>query len=144
MLSTNKVQHEGVVKSLSKETIDILIVSHSACTECHARGACGMADRKEKVITAQRPPEEVKAGDPVIVYATTHQAFYSVILAYLVPSLLLVAAVFFLEKWGIAELNAAIAALMLLIAYFFLLYFLRHKISQKIKFTVKKKDNYQS
>lgn len=139
MPTTNKVQHEGVVKSLSQKTIDIVIISHSACAECHAKSACGMADRKEKIITAQRPLEEIKPGDPVIIYATTRQATYSVILAYIMPSILLIAGILLMEKCGIGELYAAVYDLMLLAIYFFLLYFLRHKISRNITFTVERK-----
>ena len=55
MGKSSRVQHEGIVKSISTQTLEVSIISHSACSGCHAKSACGIADMKEKVITAQRP-----------------------------------------------------------------------------------------
>lgn len=98
MGKSSRVQHEGIVKSISTQTLEVSIISHSACSGCHAKSACGIADMKEKVITAQRPREELRPGDKVIVYASVNNAFYSVLLAYIMPSILIIATIFFLEK----------------------------------------------
>lgn len=100
MGKSSRVQHEGIVKSISTQTLEVSIISHSACSGCHAKSACGIADMKEKVITAQRPREELRPGDKVIVYASVNNAFYSVLLAYIMPSILIIATIFFLEKSG--------------------------------------------
>lgn len=142
MTPKDSVQHEGVVKSISAQTIEVLIINHSACAGCHAKGSCGMADMKQKIITAQRPEGNIQVGDPVTVYATLHNAAYSVVLAYVMPSTLIIASIFFLEKSGSSELYAAITSLVLLLGYFFILYLFRNKISKKIKFTVRKNGNY--
>ena len=91
MGKSSRVQHEGIVKSISTQTLEVSIISHSACSGCHAKSACGIADMKEKVITAQRPREELRPGDKVIVYASVNNAFYSVLLAYIMPSILIIA-----------------------------------------------------
>lgn len=142
MAEKGKVQHEGIVKSISAQTLEVLISSHSACSGCHAKGACGMADKKDKIIVVRRPEGEIQIGDKVTVYASLNNAFYSVLLAYILPSLLIITAIFFLEKSGSDEVVAAIGSLILLVAYFFCLYFFRNKISKKIKFTVEKNGNY--
>ena len=135
MGKSSRVQHEGIVKSISTQTLEVSIISHSACSGCHAKSACGIADMKEKVITAQRPREE-------LVYASVNNAFYSVLLAYIMPSILIIATIFFLEKSGSSELYAAISSLILLAGYFIILYFCRNKIARKINFTVEKIANY--
>lgn len=142
MGKSSRVQHEGIVKSISIQTLEVSIISHSACSGCHAKSACGIADMKEKVITAQRPREELRPGDKVIVYASVNNAFYSVLLAYIMPSILIIATIFFLEKSGSSELYAAISSLILLAGYFIILYFCRNKIARKINFTVEKIANY--
>ena len=136
MGKSSRVQHEGIVKSISTQTLEVSIISHSA------KSACGIADMKEKVITAQRPREELRPGDRVIVYASVNNAFYSVLLAYIMPSILIIATIFFLEKSGSSELYAAISSLILLAGYFIILYFCRNKIARKINFTVEKIANY--
>ena len=60
MGKSSRVQHEGIVKSISTQTLEVSIISHSACSGCHAKSASGIADMKEKVITAQRPREELR------------------------------------------------------------------------------------
>lgn len=142
MAKNNRIQHEGIVKSISTQTLEVSITNHSACSGCHAKSACGMADLKQKIIVAQRPQETIQPGDKVMVYASVNNAFYSVLLAYIMPSILILAAIFFLEKSGSSELYAAIISLVLLTGYFFILYFCRNKIARKINFTVEKIDNY--
>lgn len=142
MADKERIQHEGIVKSISAQTLEVLINSHSACSGCHAKGACGMSDMKQKIITTIRPTGDIQVGDKVMVYASVSNAFYSVFLAYIMPSILIIAAIFFLEKSGSNELTAAISSLILLIIYFFILYLCRNKISKKIKFTVEKTGNY--
>ncbi len=142
MTKSNRIQHEGVVKSISTQTLEVSIISHSACAGCHAKGACGIADSKEKIITVRRPNTEYQPGEKVIVYASVNNAFYSVLLAYIMPSVLIIATIFFLEKSGSSELQAAIISLILLGGYFLILYFCRNKIAQKINFTIEKIGNY--
>lgn len=142
MAATDKIQHEGIVTSLSAQTLEVVISSHSACAACHAKSACGMSDTKQKIITVQRPAGEIKVGDKVMVYASTGNAAYSVVLAYVMPSVLIITAVFFLEKTGGNELYSAVISLILLAFYFFTLYLCRNKISKRIKFTIEKTGNY--
>ena len=142
MEKKERVQHEGVIKSISTQTLEILIVSRSACAACHAKSACGIADMQQKTITVQRSEGEFHVGDQVMVYASMNHAVYSVILAYIIPSMLILAAIFLLERSGSDELQAAVISLIFLSGYFFILYLLRNKISKQIKFTIEKIDNY--
>lgn len=142
MAGKEKVQHEGIVKSISEKTLEVLINSHSACSGCHAKGSCGMGDAKQKIITVPLPEQEFRVGEQVTVYASLGNAFYSVLLAYIIPSVLIIAAIFFLEIAGKSELTAAVCSLLLLTLYFLVLYLSRNKIKKKIKFTVEKTSNY--
>ncbi len=141
MAKKERVQHEGVVVKVSTQTLEVLIQSHSACSACHAKGACSMADMKQKMIVTQKPDTDIQIGDKVMVYASMNHAFYSVLLAYILPSILILTAIFFLEKSGSEELTAAITSLILLAVYFFILYLFRNKISHKIRFTVEKSNS---
>lgn len=140
MTGKNSIWHEGIVRDIKAQTIEVVIHSHSACSGCHAKGACGMSDVKQKIIIAERPAFDLKAGDSVVVYAAMGNAVYSVIIAYIVPSILIISAIFFLVRAGVSELTAAITSLILLGGYFWALYLFRNKIGKKIKFTVSKKD----
>lgn len=141
MATQNKIQHEGIIKSISTQTLEVVINSHSACSSCHAKGACGMAEMKQKIITVTKPAGNFRPGDKVMVYASAGNAAYSVMLAYIMPSVLILVAIFCLEKSGSSELYAAVISLGLLVIYFFALYLFRNKISKRIKFTVTPIDN---
>lgn len=138
MGTKDKVWHEGVVRNITAKTIEVVINSHSACSGCHAQGACGMADMKQKIVTVDIPSFPLAVGDQVKVYASLQNAFYSVLLAYVLPSLLIIAAIFFLEASGSSELTAALISLFLLAGYFFVLYRFKNAIGKKIRFTVEK------
>ena len=138
MASKEKIQHEGFVRNLSKESIEVVIDSRSACSACHAKSACGISDSKEKTIVVQRPSGNFSIGERVIVSASLGNALYSVLLAYIFPSLLILATIFFIEYYGHDELTAAIGSLAMLVFYFIILYLMKNKISHRISFTIKK------
>lgn len=138
MTGSNRIWHEGVVKEVGAQTIEVAINNHSACSGCHAKGACGMSEVKQKMITATRPGFNITAGDKVIVYAAMGNAIYSVLLAYVIPSVVIVAGLFILLTAGLNEIIAAISSLGLIAAYFFILYLYRNRVGKKIKFTVEK------
>lgn len=138
MADTEKIQHEGIIKSISTQTVEVMIVSPTACSGCHAQGTCGMSEAKQKIIIAQRPKEDIAIGDKVIVTTNLYNAFYSVLLAYIFPSVLIIAAIFFIEQSEYSEVTAAVSSLILLALYFMTLYLLKNKIGKKIKFTIEK------
>lgn len=48
MGKSSRVQHEGIVKSISTQTLEVSIISHSACSGCHAKSACGIGRYERK------------------------------------------------------------------------------------------------
>ena len=85
-----------------------------------------------------RPSFPVKAGDRVRVAASLRNAMLSTLLAYVVPSAVIIAALAGLLQAGAGETIAAIGALGAAAIYFFILYLLRNKFARKIKFEVKR------
>lgn len=139
MAKNAKIGHDGIVRKVAEEAIEVVIENQSACAGCHAKGACGMADVKQKVIMAERPPFPVTPGDSVTVYASLNNAVYSVVLAYVIPVLIIVAFICLLLHFGAGETAAAAGALGGMAVYFILLYLNRRRISGKIRFTVEKR-----
>ncbi len=44
------VKHPGVVVKTGPDEVEVMILAQSACAACHAKGACTMADMKEKMV----------------------------------------------------------------------------------------------
>ena len=116
-MAKNTIEHDGIVTQVADTFIIVTIQNQTACAGCHAKGACGMSEMALKSITAEKPNEEIKIGDKVIVSASTQNAMLSVLLAYIVPSVLII--------------------VIAISAYFICLYLLRNKFAKKIKFKVK-------
>lgn len=141
MATQNKIEHEGIIQSISSETLEVVINSHSACSGCHAKSACSMAEVKQKIITVTKPAGNFQTGEKVMIYASTGNAASAVVLAYVFPSVLILTAIFILGKTGHSELYAAVASLGVLAIYFLTLYLFRKKIGRHIKFSITKIDH---
>ena len=136
-MAKNTIEHDGIVTQVADTFIIVTIQNQTACAGCHAKGACGMSEMALKSITAEKPNEEIKIGDKVIVCASTQNAMLSVLLAYIVPSVLIIAILTLLILAGISEILAATLSLTVTTVYFIVLYLLRNKFAEKIKFKVK-------
>ncbi|MCR9013336.1 SoxR reducing system RseC family protein [Gabonibacter chumensis] len=131
------ITHEGIVIAINDSHITVSIQSQSACAACHAKGACGLSEVTHKNITAEKPNTPVKVGDKVIVMASVGNALYSVLFAYFLPSVVLIAILALLISSGIEETWAALYSLLTITIYFIIIYFFRNRFAQKIKFKVK-------
>lgn len=138
MASGNRIGHEGIVKRIGQNTVDVIIVSRSACGSCQAKSMCGMAEAVQKTITARRPGFPLRIGEKVKVYAGMGNAAYSVVLAYVLPSVLLVGAIGGITGAGYDEIYAATGALGGLAAYFCIQYLFRKKVGKRIRFSIEK------
>ena len=136
-MAKNTIEHDGIVTQVADTFIIVTIQNQTACAGCHAKGACGMSEMALKSITAEKPNEDVKIGDKVIVSASTQNAMLSVLLAYIVPSILIIAVLALLILAGTSEVLAATLSLTTTTVYFIVLYLLRNKFAKKIKFKVK-------
>lgn len=136
-MAKNTIEHDGIVTQVADAFIIVTIQSQTACAGCHAKGACGMSEMTLKSITAEKPNEDIKIGDKVIVSASSQNAMLSVLLAYIVPSILMIAILALLVLTGVSEVLAATLSLTAMAVYFIVIYLLRNKFAKKIKFKVK-------
>ena len=84
--------HTGQVVSMTPRTTTVRIVSHSACSECHAAGLCGLSEYTEKAIEVPTGPSATYGvGDEVKVVLKASMGFKAVWLAYFLPLVVLLA-----------------------------------------------------
>jgi len=135
-MAAESIKHDGVVTRVEDTYIIVRIENQSACSACHAKGACGLSEVVQKEITAERPAFPVTVGDSVCVMATMQHALLSVLFAYILPSILIIGLLATLIGTGINEISSAFISLIIIALYFFALYLLRSKFAKKIKFHV--------
>ena len=131
-----KVLHEGVVQTVFDDKITVVIINASACSTCHAKGACLVSDLKEKEIEIHNFKGYFHPGQHVHIVGEISQSYKAVFYGYLLPFLVVfitLILVFFITN---NEGAAGIFSLVILIPYYAMLYFFREKIKKSFDFQI--------
>ena len=137
-----RIEHEGKVVSVDKDYIGVEIVNKSACAACHAKGVCGASDASIKVVEVAQDittlTEDYQVGETVNVVMRSSMGTQAVWLAYVVPLMVLMAAILVFWLCQASELVMGLGALGILALYYVGLFFFRNKISKIFTFTIDK------
>lgn len=134
----SNIEHDGIVKSISGDKVTIEILSKSACSDCHAKGLCSASDQKKKEVeVALTPGFAFAVGERVTVTGKESIGILAVILAYVAPLLLMVAAVIVCTLLGLSQGAAGLSAIGILVPYFLVLYAMRKKLHKTFIFRIK-------
>ncbi len=121
------------------ENIDIEITVSSACSECHAKSICIPSEQRQEFVTARALyGESFEIGERVHLVLKQRAGWKAILIAYLIPFLVLIAALFGSYAIFRNELASVIASLVFLVAYYFILKHFRHKIDKQFTFFVTK------
>ncbi|MBN2693654.1 SoxR reducing system RseC family protein [bacterium] len=132
------IEHFGVVENIIDDKIIVSVITKSACASCHAKGACSIADLKEKVIEAKATNGEIfNKGDKVIVQMEQKLGFLALFLGYLLPFIVVITALL-ISSAIFTELIAAVVSLLFLVIYYLSLYFLRKRWKNTFQFIIRK------
>lgn len=136
-MSEETISHEGVVTKITDDMLEIKIISQSACAACHAKSACGMGEQAEKILTVPRPEgQEFQLFQKVKVVMAIGQGNKAAVLAYLIPIILLLAALFICLGLGLSEGLSALISIAALIPYYIVLYTQRDKLKKKFEYRI--------
>ena len=133
------IKHDGIVDSIEGGCIHVRIVQASACAACGAKSLCSAAESKEKIVDIYGADTDAyKVGQRVMVEGAAAMGMKAVRLAFLFPLLLMVAAV--AVAMGLTDGNeavGAVAALLALAVYFFVLFAGKKRLMREFTFTIK-------
>ena len=135
-MSTNdNIAHPGIIEQIKDDKIFVKILSMSACSSCHAKGMCNVAEVEEKVVEVRKDPQRnFKIGEQVSVTMKKSLGSYAVMLGYILPFFLLmgvlILVLFLTDNEGVAGLSA----ILILIPYYWLLYIYRSRIKSTFSF----------
>ena len=134
-MKEDNIRHRGIISEIDHDTIHVTILAESACASCHAKGYCGVADQKEKVIEVKRNRNSNhQIGDYVSVMMQRSLGLKAVLYGYFLPFIiLLLTLIVSLEQTGNEGMSGLIAILVL-VPYYITLYFLRDKLKNKFVF----------
>lgn len=129
------IKHEGVVESIGADKCQVRILQASACSSCSARQLCRSSESKEKLIEVRGHYPTLHVGDSVTLVGSVRQGMRASVLAYIVPLVLMVIALFVGTHLA-GEAAGALASLLTLALYYGVLYLLRDKIGKRFEFSL--------
>ena len=140
MKQPEQIEHKGVVRSVEEGIVCVGIEVNEACGSCASRKACarGSSEQREIVVYTS-DASNYSVGDSVQVGAKQSLGVVAVLLCYVVPLVVLVAALAVAVATGFSEGVAALISLGSIALYYAILYLFRGRISKRIIFTINKK-----
>lgn len=131
------VCHQGTIKSIFSDRLEISIISQSACVSCQVKGACSVSDTEEKVIDVDRVKGATyRIGDQVTVVMDQSGATKAVLLGYGLPFLVLLFVLVVATMLSGSEGLAGLLAIGSLAPYYLLLWLLRKRIKKSFQFRI--------
>lgn len=134
--------HDGKVISVSPDIVKVEMHVLSACSSCKAHEKCAFVDKADKIVEVETPEwNKYNVGDDVIVSVDEGLGMRTVLLAYLVPAIILVAALVTMSVLTESQALAALVPIALVATYFLVLYRLRDRLQRKFTFGLTKAGN---
>ena len=140
----NNIKHLGIVESIDGSHVRVKILQSSACSSCSVKGHCNISETKEKIIDIhdKESADCCSVGQEVMVCGTTSMGMKAVVLAFVLPFIVLLAALFVTMKVTDGdEAASALVSLCTLIPYYIIIYLLRNRISRTFSFTLETINN---
>lgn len=140
MENTGRIaSHEGIVQNVKKGFVAVQIESVSACATCQAHAHCGFAESKSKTLDIPTADWQLyHAGDTVTVHIDETRGMLAVWIAYVLPALLILAAIAAFSLAGMPEWAVVLAAFAVLGLYILVLYLRRKKVENRFTLTLEK------
>lgn len=131
----NNIEHEGIIKQISTNSVFVSLLSVSSCASCHVKGVCSASDMQEKIVEVKKKEgANYKVGEKVNISIHQSVGSWAVLLAYVFPLILVVSALIVLTSILEDQGNAGLISLGLLLPYYSLLYLLRKRTANKFEF----------
>ncbi len=134
---SKEITHDGVVIKTEGTQVSVMIVQHSACSGCHARGACTASDQKEKIIVAESGGQEFRPGERVTLVGSNSMAWSALTYAFILP-LVLCMVILFAVAQAAGEGTGAVCVFAFLALYYIGLFCFRNRLKTKFSFQVRR------
>ena len=133
------IRHRGIVEKIDGSHVVVRIVQTSACSACSAKGLCNASESKEKQIDVYEVNPAYRIGEEVVLCGSTSMGMKAVFLAFGIPVLLLLAALFVTMRITDGDaLLAAAVALLAVVPYYVVIYLMKDKMNKTFSFVIEK------
>lgn len=135
-ITKSDIRHKGFVKEVTETSLIVNIVNQSACSACHAKGACSVSDYQDKEIEITQFSKQYLPEQEVTIIFQESKGFTALFYGYILPFLLVFITLIVVVSVSNNELIGGLSALAILIPYYITLYFLRHLFKKVFNFEV--------
>ena len=133
------IKHRGIVEKVEGAHVVVRIVQTSACAACSAKGLCNASESKEKQIDVFEAGASYRIGEEVVLCGSTSMGMRAVFLAFGIPMLLLLVALFVTMRVTDGDaLVSSLVALFAVVPYYLVIYFMKDKLNKTFSFTIEK------
>ena len=133
------VKHSGIVTAVEKGMVHVQMHVESACSACEAHAKCGFAEAKDKEVdVATSEWQEYAAGEHVNVTIRTGNGLLAVLIAYVLPSVVLIGAFILFCLLPLSEPMVALLTLLIVALYAVVLYLFRDKLQRRFSLKIEK------
>jgi sigma-E factor negative regulatory protein RseC len=137
MAKKNEIVHSGKIIEINPDFITVEIMVSSACSECHAKGLCGMSEMEEKVIMVPTDPYEPRQiGDIVQVKTKMTMGLKAVWISYVIPLAVLMILILSLSAVIENEFLRGGIAIAGVGLYYFVIWLLKDRLSDQFEFYI--------
>lgn len=138
MAKKNEIVHAGKIVHIDPDFTTVEIMVSSACSECHAKGLCGMSEEQDKVIMVPTDPYTVRAvGDEVQVKTKMSMGMKAVWISYVIPLMVLMILILSLSTVFEKEYMRGLVAVAGVGVYYFFVWLFRNKLNNEFVFYIK-------
>lgn len=131
------ISHIGTIDSISDGMLHVRITQSSACSSCKIASHCSSAESKEKIIDVRHHDTDAfHIGQTVNVMAAESVGMKAVVMAFVIPTIVLLATVIVVLQRTQKEWVAAVSGLVMLIPYCLLLLATRRQLERTLQFWV--------
>lgn len=132
------IEHTGIINHIDGNQVQVVIQQNSACSSCHAKGACVSSEKAEKTIEVQSLDSTLRVGDSVVLSGRSSIGFWAVLLAFVIPFIIILLTLLISRYYVDSETVSGVMALAILIPYFIILSFFNDKMKSKFRFSIER------
>ena len=133
-----EISHEGRIVEITPDFTSVEIVSHSACSACHAKGLCGFSESETKLVMVPTDPyTERQVGDMVNLVLKPSMGLKAVWISYVVPLAVLMVLILVLSRFVESEVWVAAGSLAAVVVYYLVIWLLRDRLKNEFVFHIR-------
>lgn len=133
-----EISHRGRIVAVSDGAATVEIISSSACSECHAKGLCGVSENVAKTVEVPLDPRcSYEMGQEVEVCMKRSMGLKAVWISYVIPLVVLLVLILLLSNVFSSELLTGLVSLAGVGVYYSVVYLLRDRLSKNCVFYLK-------